>query len=132
VLAYNAPFEKATLQHLAENVPGKRRALQGVIDRLVDLLPVVRDHVYHPDFGGSFSLKAVAPALVSGLAYDELDIGEGGTASTVLETLLLDEGSIPTGERGKLRKQLLEYCAIDTLAMVKVYRRLVELARGAP
>ena len=32
--------------------------------RLWDLLPVVRNHVYHPAFAGSFSLKDVLPALV--------------------------------------------------------------------
>jgi len=58
--------------------------------RLVDLLPIVRSHVYHPDFGGSFSLKAVAPALVPGFTYDDLDIGNGGAASTALESLILD------------------------------------------
>ena len=81
VVAYNASFERGRLVHLAENVPSLRTALLDVADRLVDLLPIVRDHVYHPDFGGSFSLKSVAPALVSGLGYEDLEIGEGSAAS---------------------------------------------------
>jgi hypothetical protein len=88
----------------------------------------VRDNVYHPDFGGSFSLKCVAPALVRGLGYDDLEIGEGEAAATALEGLLLDEGSVPAAERKKLRRQLLDYCERDTLATVKVYERLVGLA----
>jgi hypothetical protein len=128
VVAYNASFEKRCLQHLADNVPSQRVALKSVIEKLVDLLPIVRDHVYHPDFGGSFSMKAVAPALVQGLDYGELEIGEGGLASTVLEGLLLSGDDLSTAERKKVRRQLLDYCELDTLAMVKVVERLRELA----
>ncbi len=128
VVAYNAGFERRCLEHLAANVPSQRAALRAVAKRLVDLLPLVRNHVYHPGFGGSFSMKAVAPALVRGLDYSELEIGEGGTASTVLEGLLLNGAALSAAERKKLRKQLLEYCALDTLAMVKVVERLRGLA----
>jgi hypothetical protein len=130
VVAYNASFERGRLEHLAENVPSLRTPLLDVAGRLVDLLPIVRDHVYHPDFGGSFSLKSVAPALVSGLGYEDLEIGEGSTASTVLETLLLRADSIPATDRPKLRQQLMDYCERDTLSTVKVYERLVDLARS--
>jgi hypothetical protein len=127
VVAYNASFERGRLVHLAENVPSLRTALLDVADRLVDLLPVVRDHVYHPDFGGSFGLKSVAPALVPGLGYADLEIGEGSAASTVLEALLLRADSIPANDRATLRRRLLDYCERDTLATVKVYERLVSV-----
>ena len=128
VVAYNASFEKGRLLHLAEHVPTLRKALLDVAARLVDLLPIVRDNVYHPDFGGSFSLKSIAPALVRGLDYADLEIGEGGTASAVLETMLLRGDTIPLKERKKLRRQLLDYCERDTLATVKVYERLTGLS----
>jgi hypothetical protein len=128
VVAYNAPFERRCIEHLAENVPALRRELDRVNDRLVDLLPIVRDHVYHPDFNGSFGMKAVGPALVPGLGYDELEIAEGGTASAVLEGMLLVESKIAPGERATLRKQLLDYCEKDTLAMVKVVEALRAMA----
>jgi hypothetical protein len=128
VVAYNASFEKKCLQHLAENVPAQRAALLAVIDRLVDLLPMVRDHVYHPGFGGGFGMKAVAPALVPGLDYADLEIGEGGLASTVLERLLLSGQAMAAAEREALRRHLLAYCERDTLAMVKVVERLRDLA----
>jgi hypothetical protein len=130
VVAYHASFERARLLHLAENVPALRKALLDVADRLVDLLPIVRDHVYHPDFGGSFSLKSVAPALVPGLGYGDLEIGEGSAASAVLEALLLRPEAIPEAERARLRRQLVDYCERDTLATVKVYERLLEIAPG--
>jgi hypothetical protein len=131
VVAYNASFERRCLEQLAEHVPAHRKALNGVIARLVDLLPIVRNHVYHPDFGGGFSMKVVAPALVPGLDYSELEIGEGGTAAAVLEGLLLNGAALSEAARAKLQKQLLEYCKLDTLAMVKVVERLRSLAGKA-
>jgi hypothetical protein len=129
VVAYNASFERSCIEHVAEHVPARREALLDVARRLVDLLPIVRENVYHPDFGGGFSMKAVAPALVQGMSYDALAIGDGGAASAALESLLLGNGAIPQDERQALRAQLLEYCGQDTLAMVKVVERLQQLAR---
>jgi hypothetical protein len=128
VVAYNAPFEQRCLEHLAAAVPAQRKALRDVIRRLVDLLPIVRENVYHPKFGGSFSLKSVLPALVPGAGYGDLDIGEGGTAQAVLEGLLLHQEAIPVSERRSLRKQLLAYCERDTLGMVKLLERLGEVS----
>ena len=54
---------------MADALPALAEPLRSIIDRLVDLLQVVRNHVYHPDFGGSFSLKSVLPALVPELDY---------------------------------------------------------------
>ncbi len=127
-VAYNASFERRCLQHLADNVPAERAGLRSVIERLVDLLPIVRDHVYLPAFGGGFGMKAVAPALVPSLDYGDLEIGEGSLASTVLQGLLLGGESMDAAERARLRPHLLAYCERDTLAMVKVVERLRELA----
>ncbi len=128
VVAYNAGFESRCLEHLALAVPDRREELRNVGRRLVDLLPIVRDNVYHPLFGGSFGLKSVAPALLPGMGYGDLEIGEGGTASAVLEGLLLGGEELPAGQRKKLRRQLLDYCERDTLVMVKVVERLRELS----
>lgn len=128
VVAYNASFERRCIEHLAENVPSRRGALLEVTGKLVDLLPMVRNHFYHPGFGGSFSMKTVAPALVPGLDYAGLEIGEGETASNALEALLLGGPALSAAERDTLRAHLLEYCKLDTLAMVKVVERLRQLA----
>jgi len=128
IIAYNAPFERRCVEGLSAAVPVLRRELESVSARLRDLLEVVRDHVYHPDFGGSFSIKSVLPALVPALSYDDLEIHDGGSASTALETLLLDGGSLAPGERRALRQNLHRYCERDTLAMVRLHERLRELA----
>ena len=131
VVAYNAGFEKRCIEHLAETVPGRRKELLAITGRLVDLLRVVRRYVYHPDFRGEFGMKVVGPALVKGLTYGDLAIGEGATAAAVLEGLLLRGGQMSRAQRDTLRAQLLAYCAQDTIAMVKVFERLGEFANPA-
>jgi len=128
VVAYNAGFEKGRLEDLALAVPRQAAALRDIVSRLVDPLPVVRDHVYHPDFEGSFSLKTVLPALVPDLGYDDLAIGDGDTASRELTRLVLADPALLPADRALTREQLLRYCERDTLAMVRVLSRLRELA----
>ena len=89
---------------------------------------MVRNHVYHPDFGGSFSLKAVLPALVPGLGYDDLVIREGETASAQLEALLLAPEGFAPEEARQLREALLAYCERDTFGLVRLHARLRELS----
>ena len=87
----------------------------------------MRDHVYHPDFGGSFSIKKVLPALVPGLGYDDLEIQDGGTAAAI-ETLLLDADALTAAQQWSVRRDLLRYCVRDTLGMVRLHERLRALA----
>ena len=132
-MAYNASFERRGVELLAAAVPELAKELLEIAARLADPLPVVRDHVYHPDFGGSFSLKAVLPALVPGSGYDELEVAEGATASIELERLMFRGDSMPAENRQRLREALLLYCALDTAGLMKLLARLRELAgTGGP
>ena len=128
VLAWHASFEAGCIDRLADALPKQRKHLEKLKNRLVDLLPIYRDHVYHPEQHGSFSLKAVVPALLPELAYDDLEVSEGGTASTLLQTLILDSDSIPAADRAKLRTALLAYCERDTLVMVNLLEKLRGMA----
>jgi hypothetical protein len=128
IVAYNASFEEQRIDALAERFPALARPLKKIRKRIIDLLPIVRDHVYHPAFNGSFSLKSVLPALVPGLGYEDLDVKDGGTASALLETLLLGGETNSAAERPELRRRLLAYCERDTMAMVRLYERLLSLA----
>lgn len=128
VIAYNAAFERGCLRHLAAPVPGLADQLGEVEAKLMDLLLVVRNHVYHPDFGGSFGLKSVVPALVPDLRYDELPIGEGETASLELARLLLRGEDLELDQKIRLRADLLRYCRRDTWGLVKLLERLRQLA----
>jgi hypothetical protein len=119
IIVWHQPFEQGRLRELQEAVPELAGDLQGVIDRLVDLLPIVRRHVAHPGFEGHYSLKNVAPTVVPGLRYDDMEIGEGGTASRVLSSMLLGP-ELTVAEKRKTRQALLAYCEQDTRATMGV------------
>lgn len=129
VVTYTS-YEKTQLKALQGTVPDLAEPLGELIGKLVDLHPVIRDHVYHPDFGGSFSLKYVLTPLVPDLTYDDLVIVDGLVASVEIARLLFVEQRIPPHERERLRQDLLEYCKRDTEATVRLYLRLMELATG--
>ncbi len=131
VVAYNAPFEKGCLESLARAIPEHAAALRDIVGRLADPLPVVREHVYHPDFGGGFGLKQVLPPLVPDLGYDDLEIAEGETASRVLMEIVTGTTATSPEQRARQGEALLRYCERDTLAMVRLIARLRELARTA-
>jgi hypothetical protein len=81
-------------------------------------------HYYHPDQRGSASIKQVMPAI-TGQAYDELDIQEGGTAS--LEFVRVTFGDVSKAERQRVRQQLEEYCGRDTAGMIWLLDELRKL-----
>ncbi len=136
VVAYNASFERQCIRGLAEAAPRLAAPLAALESRVVDLLPVVRDAVYHPAFHGSFSLKTVLPALVPELSYDDLEIRDGERASVELERLMLErepgadreQRELDFGGRARTREALLRYCERDTWAMVKLLEKLRSLA----
>jgi predicted RecB family nuclease len=130
ILVYNAGYETACVRHLAQTLPSLAAELADIENRLVDLLPLVSAFVYHPAFGGSFTLKDVVPALVPEVHYRGMEISEGRTASNELMRLLFD-GGLDLQERSMIREALLAYCQQDTWAMVRLFQRLTELSRQA-
>lgn len=129
VVAFNAAFERSRLEALAGALPDRREALMDLVRRIKDLAdPIRRGLIYHPRFYGSFSLKKVVPALIPELAYDDLEVADGTTASNRL--LALMQGDPPAGspEAARTRRDLLEYCKRDTLVMVRLLEQLGEIA----
>jgi predicted RecB family nuclease len=120
-------FEKTKIRGLQEAVPDLRAELEALEGKLIDLLPVVRENVYHPDFLGSFSLKYVLHPLVPELTYNDLVIVDGLVASVEIARLLFVAGKIAPEEQSRVRQDLLNYCERDTWAMVKVLEKLREL-----
>jgi hypothetical protein len=86
----------------------------------------VKDNVYHPDFRGSFSIKHVLPALVPHLSYTNLDVKNGDLAITRFARMA--RGEIAGEGIAVARRQLLEYCKMDTFAMVALHNVLHDLA----
>jgi predicted RecB family nuclease len=124
IVVYNAPFESQRLLDLAAWLPEFAGRIGRIQSRLWDLLPVVRNHVYHPAFAGSYSLKAVLPALLPEMTYSGLEVANGQDAGVTWESLV--RGTLPHSEREGVRKALLAYCGQDTMALV----RLIEKVRS--
>jgi len=124
IVAYHQQFESQRLSDLASWLPEFSGRITKIQRRLWDLLPIVRDHVYHPAFGGSFSLKSVLPALVPSMTYDGMAVADGQAAGLAWESLVC--GGLDRDEGDRTRKALLDYCGQDTLAMI----RLVELLQS--
>ncbi len=128
VIAYNSGFESGVLEGLTECLPKYRSQITQIQERLWDLLPVVRAHVYHSAFRGSFSLKSVLPALVPEMSYDDMEVAEGSEAGLAWEAMVHAE--VDSAERKKLRDALLAYCGQDTLGMVKLLEVLRTPCKG--
>jgi len=124
ILTYSA-YEKRIIGELAEALPNLRLRLLALRARLLDLLPIVRNHVYLREFGGGFSIKKVLPALIPGMGYSDLDITEGGTASLkFIEMINLRKSGGDSEAAQKIYNDLWLYCQRDTEAMVLLLRKL--------
>jgi predicted RecB family nuclease len=122
VIVYNQQFESERLWELAGWLPEYTDRIRAIQRRLWDLLPVVRNHIYHPAFGGSFSLKAVLPALVPSMTYAGMEVPDGRAAGLAWESLI--RRNVSKSEQQAKRKALLDYCGQDTLAMVRLLAAL--------
>jgi predicted RecB family nuclease len=122
IVAYNQTLESQRLKELGERFPEFAGHIHNMQDRLWDLLPAVRKHVYHPKFAGSYSLKYVLPAIVPQMSYEGMKVANGTDAGAAWERLV--RGGSDQGERDEIRKALLDYCSQDTLALVKLIDKL--------
>src|SRR5580700_5157822 len=75
-IVYHQQFESKRLSELASWLPEFAGRIEKIQGRLWDLLPIIRDHVHHPAFGGSYSLKSVLPALVPEMTYDGMEVAD--------------------------------------------------------
>ena len=125
IVVYHQPFESQRLGELASWVPGFSARIKEIQQRLWDLLPVIRDHVYHPSFAGSYSLKSVLPALVPEMTYEGLEVANGQDAGLAWESLT--RGGLDRDDRERIKKALLAYCGQDTLGMVRLVETLQQV-----
>ena len=119
-------FERTRIRELAGWLPHLAGDLLALEAKLVDLLPVIQKHVYHPRFGGSFSIKKVLNPMVPDLTYNDLAIVDGLVASVEIARLLFVAHKVK--DRDQLRRDLLAYCERDTWAMVRLLEKLREIS----
>ena len=125
ILVYNIGFERGKINGLIEAFPQYILELSRIVGRLKDLMtPFQQKWYYTPEMKGSYSIKSVLPALIPELSYNDLEIKDGGTASNTFLSIV--NGTFQ-GDLQVARKQLLEYCKLDTYAMVKILEKLTQI-----
>ena len=137
VVVYNKNFEKSRIKELAKDFPMYEKELYNIIDRMIDLEVPFKKYYYHHDFEGSSSIKKVLPVMVPELSYDRLLIQNGSDAQAIYRKLLNKhyhtkglDGKLYRGKTfRKMKKGLLNYCALDTMAMVMLLRELFKLVK---
>lgn len=126
IIVYNLDFESSRIKEMMKAFPNKSEALSKINSRLKDLMiPFQNKWYYSPDLQGSYSIKKVLPSLVPELSYKNLNIGEGGTASNFFSQMIKGDFN---GNVNQTRQDLLEYCKLDTIAMVEIIRKLKEIS----
>ena len=123
IVVYYASFEGSRIKEMAAEFSDLSVQLQLIHNRLWDLqIPFAKKWYCAPDFNGSASIKNVLPVLVPELSYSTLEIQKGDIAQLKYSELI----NLPqeSAERNKIKNALLEYCGLDTLAMVYIHFKL--------
>ncbi len=125
IITFNQSFEIGRLKELAEAFPEHKEWVESVIKRIVDLIvPFRKFDYYNPKQKGSCSIKDVLPAIV-GKSYKDMNINNGGLASVSYFESIFNG----VGNKEQIRKDLLEYCKLDTEGMVWIVKEFERLVR---
>ena len=126
VLTWNKVFELKRLDELALKFPSKAARIKDIESNVRDLMVPFRDKsIYHWKLNGSYSIKDVLPALVEGYSYDDLPIKSGDVASSTWVQMIQEPD---LNEKRRLYSELLDYCHLDTWAMVLILAEMRKLS----
>lgn len=127
ILTWNQTFEVSRLKELAARFPEHATEIGKIVADVRDLMAPFRSrHIYLPKMKGSHSIKVVLPALVPELGYDGLEVNNGALAA---EAYLRMRNMDDPCEIARIRSALLEYCKLDTLAMVRILEKMREIVK---
>ncbi len=122
IVAWSA-YENTNNKNMSGRSPEFAGYLDSISRRTFDLMGVFSKGLYiDPKFRGSYSIKNVLPVMLPEMTYEHLRIKEGTAAAAMW--LRLHDAQMIEEERSGIREGLLEYCAMDTLAMVKIFKML--------
>ena len=125
ILAWNQKFEKRILRDLGQLFPEMDLTISTAISNIRDLMsPFASKAIYNWQFKGFYTLKTALPVIVPDLSYDALEVCNGEMASTAWLKMTQTQAA---EEREMLRQQLLQYCHLDTLAMIKILEKITEM-----
>lgn len=121
IVVWNKQFESTRNTEMGTFYPEYKEFLENLNTRMIDLADFINKEMYiHPKFLGSWSIKNVLPVMVPELSYKNLKINKGDIA-------MLTWWKMVNKKDKKEAKDLLEYCKLDTHAMVRIWEKLKEL-----
>lgn len=127
VIVWNKAFEGGRNKEISEQYPEHKDFLLDINNRMFDLMEIVSKGYYvHPDFRGSWSIKNVLPVMVPELSYKDLSINKGDMAMIAWWEMVNNPDQ---NIKKETAEALLKYCGLDTLAMVKIWKKLCELSQ---
>lgn len=124
-ICWHDTYERYRNIEMMVQVPKFESYLEYINSHLFDLKKLFYTGFAHYKFKGSASIKDVLPLLVPSLSYKDKAVQDGTMALDTWGSMVLDPNFNEDIET--TRKNLLDYCELDTLAMVKIYEVLKEL-----
>jgi hypothetical protein len=124
ILAWNKGFENAQNKNMGKQFPHAQDFLLDLVDRTVDLMDIFKTGYIDVGFDGSTSIKKVLPVLIPELSYQNMEVKDGGSAMEAWGEMIL---ITDPANKDKMRQALLDYCKLDTLAMVRIYQFIDQL-----
>lgn len=123
IIVWNKKFEKKCNENVGEVFPEYAELMAELNKRLFDLMDVFQKNLYaDKDFKGKYSIKKVLPVLDPKLSYKDLNISDGSMAMNSWKKMVFEtEREL---EKEQIKKDMLEYCKMDTWAMVRIYEFL--------
>jgi hypothetical protein len=120
IIVWNKKFEKKCNENIGEVFPNYAESMEDLNERLFDLMDIFQKNLYvHKDFKGKYSIKKVLPVLDPELSYKDLNICDGSMAMNSWKKMVFETES--ESEKEQIKKDMLEYCKMDTWAMVRIY-----------
>ena len=118
IVSWHASFENTQNRNMIGMYPTKHEFLDGLINRTMDLEDLFKEGYVDIKFQGSTSIKKILPVLVPELDYSGMDVASGTDAMEAWQRVI----ALPDGHaKDDLRTSMLEYCKLDTLAMVRIF-----------
>jgi hypothetical protein len=121
LVSWHASFENTQNKTMSQLYPEKADFLNDLSERTLDLEDVFKDGYVDIAFGGSTSIKKVLPVIAPDLTYKGMDVANGTDAMEAW-IRLINMPECP--EKAELRQGMLEYCKLDTYAMVRIFETM--------
>ncbi len=125
IVVWNKGFEATRNKEMALVESQYKKFSENMNERIFDLMRIFQDQLYDdPLFKGSYSIKNVLPVLVDDLSYKDMGIKEGATAMISWYDMVFRNN-----KEKDIEENLLRYCELDTLAMVRIFEELEKIVK---